>query len=99
MGRLPAWPPPTISGGQEISGLQTFRYVQAPRPFLPLCVNPQGSRGFYVRAEHASFPPHASDMLVVRIQAIDGASTFTPPDSQPCRLLTTPLSRASCILI
>src|SRR5215469_4124385 len=26
-------------------------------------------------------------MLAVRIQAIDGAGTFTPPDSQPCRLL------------
>jgi hypothetical protein len=27
-------------------------------------------------------------MLAVRIQAIDGARTFTLPDSQPCRLLT-----------
>src|SRR6202162_6618951 len=35
-----------------------------PRPFLPL--SPQGSRGFYVRAEHASLPPHASDMLTTR---------------------------------
>src|SRR5260370_460437 len=26
-------------------------------------LSPQGSRGFYVRAEHASFPPHASGML------------------------------------
>ena len=26
----------------------------------------QGSRGFYVRAEHASLPPHASDMLTTR---------------------------------
>jgi len=35
-----------------------------PRSFLPACsLSPQGSRGFYVRAEHASLPPHASDML------------------------------------
>ena len=27
------------------------------------------------------------DILTVRIQAIDGARTFTPQDSQPCRLL------------
>ena len=27
---------------------------------------PQGSPGFYVRAEHASLPPHASDMLTTR---------------------------------
>src|ERR1019366_1802074 len=29
-------------------------------------LSPQGSRGFYVRAEHASLPPHASDMLTPR---------------------------------
>jgi hypothetical protein len=33
-------------------------------------------------------PPHAPDMLTVRIQAIDGTGTFTLSDSQPCRLLT-----------
>ena len=32
-------------------------------------------------------PPHAPDMLAVRIQAIDGTGTFTLSDSQPCRLL------------
>jgi hypothetical protein len=26
-------------------------------------LSPQGSGGFYVRAEHASLPPHPSDML------------------------------------
>jgi hypothetical protein len=31
-------------------------------------------------------------MLTVRIQAIDGARTFTPQDFQPCRLLP-PVSR------
>ena len=56
----------------DFSRLQTFRYVQAPK-FARLpdrshrCgLSPQGSRGFYVRAEHASLPPHASDMLTVR---------------------------------
>src|SRR5437762_13462774 len=51
------------------SRLQPFLYVQALR-FARLpdrsyrCdLSPQGSRGFYVRAEHASLPPHASDML------------------------------------
>src|ERR1700745_3383852 len=55
--------------------------------FLPLRVLPQGSRGFYVRAYRALLPPHAPDMLAVRIQAIDGTGTFTLSDSQPCRLL------------
>jgi len=49
---------------------------------------PQGSRGFYIRAHRALLPPHAPDMLTVRIQAIDGTGTFTLPDFQPCRLLT-----------
>src|ERR1039458_8228765 len=47
----------------------------------------QGSRGFYIRAERASLPPHAPDMLAVRIQVIDGARTSTLQDPQPCRLL------------
>jgi len=38
---------------------------------------PQGSPGFYVRAERASSPPHAPDILTVRIQAIDGTGTFS----------------------
>src|SRR6266849_1989482 len=79
-----------------ISELQTFLYVLASRFAHPpdrshRCPRlRQGSRGFYVRAEHASLPPHASDMLAVRIQVIDGERTFTPPDSQPYRLLRTP---------
>ncbi len=53
-------------------------------------VLPQGSRDFYFRAERASLPLHAPDMLTVRIQVIDGTRTFTLLDSQPCRLLTSP---------
>jgi hypothetical protein len=47
----------------------------------------QGSRGFYIRAERASLPSHASDMLSARQQAISGTRTFISQDSQPCRLL------------
>src|SRR4029434_6269961 len=81
------------SCGPLISGRQIFLYVQAskfvlpPRSSLPLRILPQGSRGFYVRAKRASLPLHAPNMLAVRIQAIDGAGTFTLPDSRPCRLL------------
>src|ERR1039457_5834368 len=53
-------------------------------------VLPQGSRDFYFRAERASLPLHAPDMLTVRIQVIDGTRTFTLLDSQPCRLLILP---------
>jgi len=37
-----------------------------PRSFLPLRLIVARSRGFYVRAEHASLPPHASDTLTNR---------------------------------
>jgi hypothetical protein len=44
------------------SGLQV---CSPPRSSLPLQILPQGSRGFYVRAERGSLPPRASDMLTV----------------------------------
>jgi hypothetical protein len=57
---------------EPFSRLQPFLYVQAPK-FARLpdrsyrCdLTPQSSRGFYIRAEHASFPLHASDMLTTR---------------------------------
>src|SRR5436190_8261888 len=56
-----------------------------PNGLLPLRILPQSSRGVYVRAYRA--PPHAPDMLTVRIQVIDGTGTCTLSDSQPCRLL------------
>jgi hypothetical protein len=43
--------------------------------------------GFYVRAERASLPPRAPDMLAVRIQVIDSARTFTVQVPQLYRLL------------
>jgi hypothetical protein len=66
---------------------------------VPTAANvPQGSRDFYIRAERASLPPHAPDMLAVRIQVIDGARTFTLQDSQPCRLLPFHLLKKPDIL-
>src|SRR5216683_673637 len=69
---FPLVPVETISRRIAFSRLQPFRYVQALR-FARLpdrsyrCdLSPQSSRGFYVRAEHASLPPHASDMLTTR---------------------------------
>src|SRR6266852_2392257 len=85
-----------------ISERQTFLYVLASRFAHPpdrshRCPRlRQGRRGFYVRAAPASLPPHASDMLAVRIQVIDGERTFTRPDSQPYRLLRTPLPCPPC---
>ena len=38
-----------------------------PRSLLPLRTMPHGSRGFSVRASRGSLPPHAPDMLAVRI--------------------------------
>ena len=80
---------------ERFSRLQPFLYVQAPK-FARLpdrsyrCdPTPQSSRGFYIRAEPASFPPQASDMLTIRSQVIDGVGTYTPRDSQPCRLPAT----------
>jgi hypothetical protein len=71
-GRLPACTRQNDFMTDPFSRLQPFRYVQAPRfarlPYRSYrCdLSPQGSRGFYVRAEHASLPPHASDMLTTR---------------------------------
>jgi hypothetical protein len=51
-----------------------------------------------IRAEHASLPPHASDLLTIRTQAIDGVGTCTPRDSQPCRLLQCKRDLSTVIL-
>ena len=62
--------------------------VCSPHRSLPPLQFPlQGGRDFYIRAKRVSLPPHASDMLSVQLQAIDGTRTLTSPDSQPCRLL------------
>jgi hypothetical protein len=74
----------------DISLCSGLRVCSSPRSFLPLRNVPQGSRDFYIRAERASLPLHAPDMLADRIQAIDGTRTFTLLDSQPCRPLPSP---------
>ena len=74
----------------DISLCSGLRVCSSPRSFLPLRNVPQGSRDFYIRAERASLPLHAPDMLAVRIQAIDGTGTFTLLNSQPCRPLPSP---------
>jgi hypothetical protein len=78
----------------RFSRLQPFLYVQAPS-FARLpdrsyrCdSSPQGSRGFYVRAEPASLPPHASDMLTGR------PGNWWCGDLHPTRF--TALSAAPC---
>ena len=97
MGWLPAVIPlETTSCGGGFSRLQIFRYVPASKfarpPDRPYrCeILPQGSRGFYVRAERGSLPPRASDMLTARRQAIGGAGTCTPLD---CGLVGCSFSR------
>src|SRR5271169_608406 len=80
----------------DISLCSGLRVCSSPRSFLPLLKVPQGSRDFYIRAERASLPLHAPDMLAVRIQAIDGDRTSTLLDSQPCRPLPSPLTHNRC---
>jgi len=86
VGRLPASIPleTTSCGGcfedADISLCSGLQVCSPPRSSLPLRILPQGSRGFYVRAERGSLPPRASDMLTARRQAIGGAGTCTPLD-------------------
>ena len=86
MGRLPAAIPleTTSCGGifevADISLCSGLQVCSPPRSSLPLRMLPQGSRGFYVRAERGSLPPRASDMLTARRQAIGGTGTCTPLD-------------------
>ena len=85
--------PRTRLSAGRLSRLQLFRYVQASefarlpdrshRRKFPC----RAAEAFYIRAERASLPSHASDMLSARLQAIGGTRTFISQDSQPCRLL------------
>ena len=94
VGRLPAFVLRTTSRRPVFRGCRYFVMFRPPSLLTPQIVptaanTPQGSRGFYIRAHRALLPPHAPDMLTARIQAIDGTGTFTLPDFQPCRLLTS----------
>jgi len=96
VGRLPASNPRTrlfadrLFAAADIPLCSGLQVCSPPRSFPPLHLPAQGGRDFYIRAERASLPPHAPDMLTVRIQVIDGTRTLTSQDSQPCRLLPTP---------
>ena len=76
------------------SRLQIFLNVPAskfarPPDRLYRCAYCRRAAGTFTSGQYrASLPPHAPDMLTVRIQAIDSTGTFTLLDSQPCRLLT-----------
>jgi hypothetical protein len=99
VGRLPAAVPleTTSCGGTfevaDISLRSGLQVCSPPRSSLPLRILPQGSRGFYVRAERGSLPPRASDMLTARRQAIGGTGTCTPLDCGlvGCSFLDAPL--------
>src|ERR1039457_7722501 len=95
LGRLPACSTNTIAPWLSFEIGRHFFMFKPLSLFVSQIVPtaaivPQGSLDFYFRAERASLPPHAPDMLSVRIQAIDGTRTFTLLDSQPCRLLILP---------
>jgi len=95
MGRLPAFCPTKTTSRRPVFRGCRYSFMFRPPSLLSpqivptAAILPQGSRGFYVRAYRALLPPHAPDMLTVRIQVIDGTGTFTLSDSQPCRLLTS----------
>jgi len=74
-------------GAADIALCSGLPVCVPPRLSVPPRKRPQGSRGFYVRAEPASPLPQAPDMPTVRIQAIDSTGTFTLSDPQPGRLL------------
>jgi hypothetical protein len=92
-------PPETTSCGgtfevADISLCSGLQVCSPPRSSLPLRILPQGSRGFYVRAERGSLPPRASDLLGARRQAIWRYGDLHPARLRPCRLLLSsiPLS-------
>src|SRR5580700_1437796 len=53
-----------IDGARTCTLLDSQHCRLLPSQIAPTAMAmPKGGRGFYVRAEHASLPPHASDML------------------------------------
>src|SRR5215470_3831972 len=86
------------------SRLQIFLNVPAskfarPPDRLYRCTYCRRAAGAFTSGQYrASLPPHAPDMLTVRIQAIDSTGTFTLLDSQPCRLLTFAPQALPCFI-
>src|SRR4029077_2943661 len=103
LGRLPALVHDATSRGNDFEAADIplcsgHQVCSPPRLLPPLRQCRRAAEAFYVRAERASLPPHAPDMLAVRTQAIDGARTCTLLDSQHCRLLPSQIAptAASC---
>jgi hypothetical protein len=96
----PQLPAQRFQCGANISGLQSFLYVQAPR-FVRLSDRSYHSikyhwaaSGFYFQASHGLLPPHALDMLTARI------GQLTVGDFHPIRLATlsaAPLTPLRCV--
>src|SRR5262249_4649705 len=88
MGRLPAFCPTKTTSRRPVFRGCRYSFMFRPPSLLSpqivptAAILPQGSRGFYVRAYRALLPPHAPDMLTVRIQVIDGKGL------SPCQTLS-----------
>jgi hypothetical protein len=83
----------TTSERRCLTRLQSFDNLQASEfaatqvvPTAGIQSGCQGGRGVYIRAERGSLPPHASDVLAVRIGQLT-AKVFHLLDLQPCWLL------------
>jgi len=58
-----------------------------PRSFPPQWLIASGQPGLLSEQNMLRFLRMHRTLLTIRIQAIDGVGTYTPHDSQPCRLL------------
>jgi len=92
VGRLPAFIREYDFSRVEFRGCRHFLMFRPPSllasQIVPTAaVTRRAAETFTSGHQRASLPPHAPDMLAVRIQAIDGTRTFTALDSQSCRLL------------
>jgi hypothetical protein len=89
VGRLPTYVrernfPRDVFKTAPISLCSSLTVCSPHRSFPPLQLSPQGGRGFYIRAERASLPPHAPDMLSARLQAIGGTRLIPLSRLSPC---------------
>jgi hypothetical protein len=76
-----------VSRVQTFLNVQAFEFARLPDRSYRCTSSRRAAETFTSGHTRASFPPHAPDMLAVRIQAIDGTRTSTALDSQSCRLL------------
>jgi hypothetical protein len=84
---VPGWPPLTTLAQAPLPpsfAVRNASDVESAQPVLPTDVL-EAQEGERLRLSLSTLGP-----VERRKPAIDGAMTFTSPDSQPCRLLTTP---------